>query len=258
LRDGALPIVIQISDAENHSAETYGALIPAAASRQKAFDALAAIQAKVIMVNVAQTALSLSDHLEIVTTTGALVPPSAFGASGSCNTGLSGTRQPANADDMCPLLFNVDGTGSGLGDSIVDAVQALAGFASFDIDARPINETGNPNNVDAVAAFVDHVTPNIMPDAATGCANGLPVGDLLGSDGVHDTFTSVSGGVRVCFDVVPKTNTTVMPTEEPQLFRARIDVYGDGITVLDDREVWFVVPPKPPVPGGVCAQLDGC
>ena len=257
-RDGALPIVIQISDAEHHSSETYGALVPGAASRQAAYDALAAIQAKVIMVNVAQSPIALTDHLDVVETTGAVVPPSAFGASGACNTGLNGIAQPANADDMCPLLFNVDAGGSGLGDSIVDAVQALAGFASFDIDARPENEAGNPGDVNAVEAFLDHVTPNVMPDGATGCEAGLAVADLLGSDSLDDTFTDVSGGVRVCFDVVPKTNTTVEPTEVPQLFRARIDVYGDGITVLDDREVWFVVPPKPPVPGGVCAQLDGC
>ena len=70
---------------------------------------------------------------------------------------------------MCPLLFNVDGTGSGLGDSIVDAVQALAGFASFDVDARPANEAGDPGGVDAVAAFLDRVTPNTMPGVATGC-----------------------------------------------------------------------------------------
>jgi hypothetical protein len=38
-------------------------------------------------------------------------------------------------------------------------------------------------------------------------------------------------------------NTTVMPTASPQLFRAQVDVIGDGVTVLDTRDVYFVVPP---------------
>lgn len=250
-RDGAFPIVIQITDADNQSAATYGAFVPDAASREDAFEALAAISARVIQVNVGQSPVALADQLEIVTRTGAVVPPEAFGASGNCLTGLAGAAQPPNANGECPLLFNVDALGSGLGNSIVDAVQALAGSASLDIDARPVNEPGNPNDIDAVAAFLDHVTPNTNPATATMCVSGLPVEDRLGGDGQDDTFIDVSGGVRVCFDVVPKINTKVMPTREPQLFRARIDVYGDNITVLDDRAIWFVVPPKPPVPGGV-------
>jgi hypothetical protein len=249
-RPGAFPIIIQISDAENHSAETYGTFVPEAASRQDAFDALEAISARVIMVNVGQSSFALTDHLEIVTRTGAVVPPSAFGDTGECLTGLAGAPQAAVAGE-CPLLFNVDGTGTGLGSSIVDAVQALAGSASLDIDARPVNEEGNPNDVNAVEAFLERVTPNTSPATATMCVSGLAVEDRLGGDGEDDTFIDVNGGVRVCFDVVPKMNTTVMPTSEPQLFRARIDVYGDNITVLDDRAVWFVVPPKPPMPGGV-------
>jgi hypothetical protein len=247
-RPGAFPIIIQVSDAPNHSAETYAALVPQAASREDAFVALEAISARVIMVNVGQDGLALTDHLEIVTRTGAVVPPEAFGDTGQCLTGLGGTPQPPVAGE-CPLLFNVDPFGSGLGSSIVDAVQALAGSASLDIDARPVNEDSNPGGVDAVASFLERVTPNTSPDAATMCVSGVPVEDRLGGDGAPDTFLDVSGGVRVCFDVVPKKNTTVMPTREPQLFRARIDVYGDNITVLDDRAVWFVVPPKPPKPG---------
>jgi hypothetical protein len=34
-----------------------------------------------------------------------------------------------------------------------------------------------------------------------------------------------------------------MPTADPQLFRAEVDVLGDGVTVLDTRTVYFLVPP---------------
>jgi hypothetical protein len=53
----------------------------------------------------------------------------------------------------------------------------------------------------------------------------------------------VTPGTPVCFDIVPRMNTTVMPTASPQLFRAHVDVIGDGVTVLDTRDVYFVVPP---------------
>ncbi len=31
----------------------------------------------------------------------------------------------------------------------------------------------------------------------------------------------------------------------PQLFRAKVKVYGDGVTQLDERDVFFLVPPAP-------------
>jgi hypothetical protein len=39
-------------------------------------------------------------------------------------------------------------------------------------------------------------------------------------------------------------NVSVMPTTAPQLFRATVQVYGDGVTLLDERDVFFLVPPE--------------
>ena len=41
-----------------------------------------------------------------------------------------------------------------------------------------------------------------------------------------------------------KQNDTVMPTTDPQLFRATLRVLGDGFTELDSRDVFFLVPPE--------------
>ena len=41
--------------------------------------------------------------------------------------------------------------------------------------------------------------------------------------------------------------TTVEEIVEPQLFRAFVDVVGDSVTVLDTREVFFLVPPSGPI-----------
>ena len=94
--------------------------------------------------------------------------------------------------------------------------------------------------LDAVQAFVDRVVANTTAGAP--CVAGLPAVDTNG-DGSLDRFTDVNPGTIVCFDVVPKMNTTVMPTAAPQLFRAVLTVQGDGVTTLDTRDVYFIVPP---------------
>jgi hypothetical protein len=49
----------------------------------------------------------------------------------------------------------------------------------------------------------------------------------------------------VCWKLIPKMNTTVPALTTPQLFRAAVSVIGDGVTTLDTREVFFLVPPEP-------------
>lgn len=57
---------------------------------------------------------------------------------------------------------------------------------------------------------------------------------------VADSFTSVMGHV-VCFVVYPARNTTVPPTDEHQVFHARIQALGDGVAVLDSVDICFLV-----------------
>ena len=58
----------------------------------------------------------------------------------------------------------------------------------------------------------------------------------------------VAPGTPVCFDVLVRMNGTVMPTSAPQVFRAQNDVVGDGVTALDTRDVFFLVPPEEGTP----------
>ncbi len=53
-------------------------------------------------------------------------------------------------------------------------------------------------------------------------------------------------GTSVCWRLVPKQNTTVVPLDTPQLFRATMEVFSDGVTLLDTRDVFFLVPPEIP------------
>ncbi|HBQ15785.1 MAG TPA: hypothetical protein DEF51_33220 [Myxococcales bacterium] len=89
--------------------------------------------------------------------------------------------------------------------------------------------------------FIDYLEVNTSGGA---CSAVSPVQDT-DDDGRPDAFPSLLPGTPVCWDVVPRDNTTVMPTPEPQVFRARLTVSGDG-SPLDARTVYFLVPPEIP------------
>jgi hypothetical protein len=77
------------------------------------------------------------------------------------------------------------------------------------------------------------------------------VRDLMIQTGVLDRkiefeeYVDVRASTPVCWKVVAKSNHTVPATTEPQLYRASVVVTGDGITELDRRRVFFLVPPIP-------------
>ncbi len=104
------------------------------------------------------------------------------------------------------------------------------------------------DGVDATV-FIERTEPNTAGgvadpmDAGVVCVGGLPTVDTDG-DGLAETFSDVTPGVPVCFDIVARRNDTVAPTDRPQVFRAQIDVVGDGVTVLDTRDVYFLVPSR--------------
>src|SRR5690606_37555900 len=104
------------------------------------------------------------------------------------------------------------------------------------------------DTVDTWAAFVHHVEANTTGDPARGC-EPRPAEDT-DSDGYPDTFRGVTPGARVCFDIVAKQNDTVPSIATPQLFRATLRVLGDGVTELDSRDVFFLVPADVSGPGG--------
>jgi hypothetical protein len=136
-------------------------------------------------------------------------------------------------------------TAGSVSSTVVTQVQSLANATHFDIST---NYVDNPaDTVDTRTAFVDHIEANTAGDAARGCA-ARSATDTNG-DGILDTFPDVQSGQRVCFDIIVRMNDTVMPTAVPQLFDATIQVVGDGFTVLDSRQVYFLVPPVIPPAG---------
>jgi hypothetical protein len=135
---------------------------------------------------------------------------------------------------------------------VATGLSALGNSLKFDlhVQARDVD----PLTVDR---FISNMLPNLSgagPAAVCITSAPSPLRDELtgpkampGPDGTLDTFPQIPGAKRVCYDVVPKMNTTVMRGADPQVFRAQLQVRGaspGGIVNLGaPREVFFLVPP---------------
>ncbi len=107
-----------------------------------------------------------------------------------------------------------------------------------------IGSADEPGDAGDALQFIQMLRTNTT---STGCSN-LTTEDSNPADGVHDTFPSVTPGLPVCWDVVPRMNTTVMPAASPLVFKARLTIYSGG-SPLDSRLVYFLIPPVSPEPG---------
>ncbi len=142
-----------------------------------------------------------------------------------------------------PLVFN--GADANAATAIENGIRTLANGVPLDMGAR--SEDDPADAVDAVAAFVDHLETLQLGTAA--CTGGLVDRDT-NADTFDDEYTDVRAGTPVCWKLVPRTNVTVPATDRPQLFRATVRVTGDGVTTLDTRDVFFLIPPvalDPPI-----------
>jgi hypothetical protein len=213
-RQGALPVVMLATDeaplsgAQVHTNPNWGSIVvPAYTSRK----------AKLVGVLGSGPEANTQTNLQTMAT----------------NTGAIDA-----ANGNAPLVF--DGAGANAAIAIRNGILALANGLPLDINAVNADVAGDP--VDAVAAFVDHI--ETLQLGTVLCSGGLNDVDTNG-DAYDDKFVQVRTGTPVCWKVVSKPNTTVPATDAPQLFRSTITVFGDGITQLDQRDVYFLVPPKP-------------
>lgn len=213
-RDGALPVVLLATDeAPLTGIDTYQA--PSWAS--VVVPAYQARKAKLVgILGDAPEAGTLANLQTMATSTGAI--------------------DAANGN--APLVF--DGAGTNAAAAIRNGILALANGLPLDLNAVNTDVPGDA--VDAVAAFVDRI--ETLQLGTPHCAGGLDDVDT-NADGHADKFLGVRTGTPVCWKVVSKPNTTVPATDAPQLYRSTITVYGDGITQLDQRDVYFLVPPRP-------------
>ena len=228
-REGAVPIIIEITDATMHNgppgttASTYSGF--PAPTYEESMAALNERSIRVIGVSSGGTA-PRHDLEAVAIATGAV--------------DIGGT----------PLVYDIPADGSGLGAQVITAVQTLATSVALRIDAVPVDDPSD--TVDAPVEFIAYIEANASGETITDPVTGvervctvtdpLPVDET--GDGHADYFPRVLPGTPVCFDIIPKRNMTVPATREPQMFKATIQVQGDRITILDERDVFFLVPPE--------------
>ncbi|MBW2261249.1 MAG: hypothetical protein JRG91_04680, partial [Deltaproteobacteria bacterium] len=134
------------------------------------------------------------------------------------------------------------------GPQVVDAIEILA--SQVPVDATAFLRDDPSDLVDVLAQFVEVFEASVEGgyrdplDPSVACASGLEVEDRYEPlDGRPDTFPGVLPGTALCFRISVRPNRTVPATREPQSFKARVDLVGGGITVLDSLDVFFLVPP---------------
>jgi hypothetical protein len=139
--------------------------------------------------------------------------------------------------DGSPIVLQIGCNGSGLGDSLVTAIQYLATETPMDISTRIQDgeDIGSVGPVD-VNDLVNVIRPTTLLPAGGGTVS-CP--DATRCD--TERFFDVTPGDLVEFEVQFQ-NDTVMPLSSAQVFRATIYVVGNGAADLDAREVVIIVP----------------
>jgi hypothetical protein len=232
-RRDSLPILVHITDSIAHAPEDYAAF-----PYDQAVEALNGIGARVIGINSLEnqgTEFEPRAQLEaLAVATDATIPPDAHG---ECNTGLDGgTHEPVdvNGAARCPVVFDVATDGSGLSSLVVDAIQQLTTLADLDVSTRSLGKpAGERKEVlpkgSTTADFIKSIHPVAPP----------PKGASIEGD----VFRSVKPGSAVTFEL-DAYNDFVPSIEKDQLFTIDLQVLGDGVTVLDTRKVFVIVPKR--------------
>jgi hypothetical protein len=124
---------------------------------------------------------------------------------------------------------------------VTNATTAILELARGKALNTTIDATDDTTDAVDATQFIDYLEVNITGMLAD-CEIVTPTADT-NADSFDDAFPQLFPGKKVCWDVNPvPVNTTVMPTEDPQIYRAILTVRGDG-SPLDQRDVYFLIPP---------------
>ncbi len=265
-RDGAMPVVVSITDAVSHDtaanncSQQYGGSVAAvAASKADAMTALDGICARVVSVAVGNYNTScgpLADGIDFAETTGAMIPPDAWDlvpggrpagcGAGQCCTGVNSAGVGTNAQGLCPLVYRANANGSGLDNGVTDGVQMLASYAPFDVTTAV---DGQGQDVDGLPTPVGVTTADLI-SAVTPVGHGaVPLPGAPNPTLTATGFENVIPNTDVTFDI--EAHNDVIPQgPSPRLFEATIRVLASGCSDLDERTVFILVPPESLPPPG--------
>lgn len=252
-RANSFPIIVQITDANSHDRSRYGGN---SATLADAVNAVNAIRGRIIGVASGTAARSYLENIARQTNSTVRTcawdgaRPGNCGAA-QCCTGVNGAGRAAEAGGVCPLVFDIDANGNGLGQSVVTAINAVVNTTTINVSTRLRRSEDDflATGVDT-RCFVNRITPVSFTGVGSCSTTPIPA-DLDPVDGILDGFRNVTPGTRLFFDVIAQNNGCVAETNVPQAFTAFIDVIGDGITVLDTQTVQIIVPPRSQNPSTV-------
>lgn len=267
-REGALPMVIEVTDARAHTNAGNQTLnceggfqLPLMYNPSSVPGAHGEFQATAVAQGNGIRVIGLASNSEPVTSvcnprghlvplaeaTGAVVPPASFTdpitgrpagcALTDCCTGIGGVGRAPNAAGECPLVFDIEANGAGAFTSlIVTAVRALTQFSRLDVSAETnstIQLATNGTPVDPADFIKGIMAISLAPEPAEGTM----------IDAATQTFLDVLPGAIAKFNVLAE-NDFLEESTQTQVFTLKIDVVGDDITVLDQRQVVIIVPAK--------------
>ncbi|MBL8742575.1 MAG: hypothetical protein JNK04_15815, partial [Myxococcales bacterium] len=267
-RAGALPMIIEVTDARAHTNQGNQVLTCEGGGTEALqyannsipgvhgeYQATAVAQANGVRVmGLASNSRPATDicnprgHLvPLAEATGALVPPEAFTDAGGnrpancaidqCCTGVDGIGRAPNAMGECPLVFDVNANGAGqFASLIVTAVRALTQFARLDVNADTNSQSQPAADGTLIdpAQFIKGITAvSLTPEPDGGTQIDVPT----------QTFLDVLPGAIAKFNVAAR-NDFLEEAPQMQVFTLKIDVIGDNVTVLDQRQVVIIVPAK--------------
>jgi len=165
------------------------------------------------------------------------------GSTDSDYRALALATQSFNQLDGEPLVFVIPDNSPLLGQTVVNGVRAAVTSIPMNVSARLRDD---PSDTVDTAVFVRRIeadVENLVEDTRHGtfCVDWPSLLDEDG-DGTNDTFGSLPQGSTVCFRIVPEPNVTYESRGTPLECMASIDILGDGRTLLDTREIVFIVP----------------
>ncbi len=243
-REGALPVLVHVTNAPPHDQADYGDF---AASRLDAIEALDSIG--VGLIGIASGPPARSSLVDVAGETGSTVPLCAWDdgrpsecAADECCTGESGVGRDPDADGRCPLVFDIDGAGSGLGSAVASGVRALVGSREMQItavvggDEEELAGTG----IDT-SCLIRSVRAHSAVVGDGPCASDPTRVDLDG-DGDDDAFAQVTPGTELQFEVWPYGGCFGV-VDEPLVFTVFVDFYADGVAFVATRSIIVLILP---------------
>jgi hypothetical protein len=208
-RDDALPVVLLFTDAPFHDGprglNPYTCSLPVRPARYR--DAVDALNARGVRV------IGLYSGL------------------GSGREDLDEIARDTNALDASgnPIVFDIGPNGTGLSESVVQAIRTLASVIELDIDTVLVDP--NPRDMVDPRNFVDRVI----------AVRGEPMSGVGSIERDAGIFRRVRTGTRVVF-ALSLRNDVVAPGVGPQRFLLEIVFRGDGRQRLGSQTIEIVVP----------------